>query len=159
MGIMASHPGGEEQWLQISLHNVPVKRRMFPKEANTPLRDALDTTLSLALSLHRTSPLAFSASALYVLFPRLLLRPLPEGCQGRFASAELTRRCEMLASGNVAGLLNESHEALTARALKSVESSSSQPLSFSKTTRRSALAGAGEVGRTCKIAFTYGIEV
>ena len=46
---------------------------MFPKQAITHLRDALDITLSLALSLHRTSPLAFSASALYVLFPRLIL--------------------------------------------------------------------------------------
>ncbi len=64
----------------------------------------------------------------------------------------------MLASGNVAGLLNKSHEAQTARALKSVESSSSQPLSFSKTARAAALASAGEVGRACKIAFTYGIE-
>jgi hypothetical protein len=64
----------------------------------------------------------------------------------------------MLANGNVAGLLNESHEAQTARALKFVESASSQPLSFSKTARAAALAGAGEVGRACKIPFTYDIE-
>ena len=119
---------------------------------------ALDATRSLAISLHVTSALAFGASALYVLFPRLLLRPLPEGCQGRFASTELTRRCTILAIGNVAGLLHESDEAQTARALKFIESDSSQPLSFSKTARAAALAGAGEVGRACEIAFTYGIE-
>ncbi len=64
----------------------------------------------------------------------------------------------MLASGNIAGLLTETHEAQAARALRSVESSSSQPLSFSKTARAAALADAGEVGSACKIAFTYGIE-
>jgi hypothetical protein len=61
---------------------VSVKRRAFPKEANLLLREAMDATLSLALSLHKSTPLAFSASALYVTFPRLFLRPLPNGCQG-----------------------------------------------------------------------------
>ena len=49
-------------------------------------------TLSFALFLHKTSPLSFSALALFVLFPRLVLRPLPEGCQGRLAVAALLER-------------------------------------------------------------------
>ena len=69
---------GEEQWLthEISSLNVPVKHRSFPKEASEALMEALDITLSFALSLHKTSPLSFSASALFVLFLRLILRPL-----------------------------------------------------------------------------------
>ena len=96
---------------EIALFNVPVKRRKFPKEASRLLREALDETLSLALSLHHSSPLAFSAYSLFVLFPRLLLRPLPDGCQGSFAAAALSRRCRLLKEGEVGTLLNEAHEA------------------------------------------------
>ncbi len=73
---------GEEKWLldEIANFNFPVKRRCFPKEASKALRETLDETLSLALSLYRSSPLAFNAFSIFVLFPRLLLRPLPEGC-------------------------------------------------------------------------------
>ncbi len=77
---------------KISLYNVPVKRRCFPKEAARLLWEALDDTLSLALSLHHSSPLAFSEYSLFVLFPRLLLRPLPDDCRGSFAAATLLRR-------------------------------------------------------------------
>ncbi len=79
---MANAPDGEDCWLlnEISSFNLPVKIRSFPKEASEALREALDTTLSFALSLHKSSPVAFSAAALFVLFPRLILRPLPEGC-------------------------------------------------------------------------------
>ncbi len=80
--LMLNSAGGEEKWLmdEIALFNVPVKRRKFPKEASRLLREALDETLSLALSLHHSSPMAFIAYSLFVLFPRLLLRPLPDGC-------------------------------------------------------------------------------
>ncbi len=80
--LMFNSVGGEEKWLmdEITLFNGPVKRRKFPKEASRLLREALDETLSLALSLHHSSPLAFNAYSLFVLFPRLLLRPLPDGC-------------------------------------------------------------------------------
>ena len=82
--LMLYSEGGEKKWLldEISLFNVPVRRRCFPKEASRLLREALDATLSVALSLHSSSPLAFGAFSLGVLFPRLLLRPLPDGCQG-----------------------------------------------------------------------------
>ncbi len=80
--LMLHSPEGEENWLlkEISIFNVPVKRRCFPKEASRVLREALDKTLSMAMSLHKSSPLAFSVLAPFVLFPRLLLRPLPDGC-------------------------------------------------------------------------------
>ena len=79
---MLDSEGGEKKWLldEISLFNVPVRRRSFPKEASRLLREAVDETLSLTLSLHSSSPLAFNAFSLFVLFPRLLLRPLPDGC-------------------------------------------------------------------------------
>ncbi len=61
--FMISSTGGEEKWLlnEISLFNVPFKRRAFPKEASSLLRDTLDVILSLALSLKRNSSMAFSA--------------------------------------------------------------------------------------------------
>ena len=77
---------------EIALFNVPVKRRKFPKEVSRLLREALDEILSLALSLHLSSPLAFSAYSLFIFFPRLLFRPLPDGCEGSFAAAALSRR-------------------------------------------------------------------
>ena len=81
---MACAPGGEDRWLihEISSFNVPVARRSFPKAAFEALREALDITLSFALSLHKTSPLSFNTSALFVLFPRLILKPLHDGCLG-----------------------------------------------------------------------------
>jgi hypothetical protein len=89
LAMMLESDGGEQQWLlkEIAGHNVPVKRRCFPKEVTRLLRETLDDTLSLALSLHSSSLMAFSAFALFVLFPRLLLRPLLDGCQGSFAVA------------------------------------------------------------------------
>jgi hypothetical protein len=83
---MERAPGGwEDRWLihEISSFNVPVKRRSFPKEASEALREALDMILSFALSLHKASPLSFSPSALFVLFPKHILRPLHDKCQGR----------------------------------------------------------------------------
>ena len=96
---------------EISSFNVPVKRRCFPKEASRALREALGVTLSLALSLHKSSPLAFYAFALFVLFPRLILRPLTDGCQGSFAAAALSRRCNLLKEGKISIMLSEAHEA------------------------------------------------
>ena len=108
--LMLHSPEGEVSWLQkeISNFNVPIKRRCFPKEASRALiREALDETLSLALSLHKSSPLAFIAFALFVLFPRLLLRPHPDVSQGSFASAALSRRCNILREGKIEILLSE----------------------------------------------------
>jgi hypothetical protein len=117
---MLDSPEAKEKWLQneVSLYNVPVKRRSFPKEASRSLRESLDATLSLAMSLHKSSPLAFNAFALFVLFMRLLLRPLPDGCQGSIADASLSRRCSMLREVKITTLLSEAHEAQAGRVAK-----------------------------------------
>jgi hypothetical protein len=157
---MLRSPEGDDKWLlsEISGFNVPVKRRAFPKEASADPRDVLDNILSLAVSLHKNSPLALSAYFLFVLFPRILLRPLPNGCQGRFADAVFRRRCELYKSSEVLRLLSESHEAQTDRATSALNTASSDSVTFSKTAIVAILAGVGEVGRACKVAFTYGIE-
>ena len=110
---MARASGGEDRWLihEISSFIVPVKRRSFPKEASEALREALGITLPFALSLHKTLLLSFSASALSVLFPRLILRPLQDGCQGCLAAAALPERCRELLARDVASLINDVHEA------------------------------------------------
>ena len=137
--LMLHSPEGEEKWLlnEISGYNVPVKRRCFPKEASRALREALDDTLSLAVSLHNSSPLAMSALALFVLFPRLLLRSLPDGCQGTFAAANLSRRCSLLKEGKIATMLSEAHEAQVGKVAKQIKTTSipTSTTTFSKTTR------------------------
>ena len=115
---MLYSPEGEENWLlnEISMYNVPVKRRYFPKTASRALREALDEVISLAL--HKSSPLAFSAFAVFVLLPRLLLRLLPDGCQGSFVAAVLSKRRYMLREGKLATMLSEAHEAHAGRVAK-----------------------------------------
>jgi hypothetical protein len=139
---------------------VHVKRHCFPKEASRALKEALDEILSLAMSLHKLSPLAFSAFALFVLFPRLLIRPLPDGCQGSFVAATLTRRCSLLREGKIVVLLSEAHEAHTRRVAKLMKAASVSvsTTTFFETARAAILAGAGAVGRACKLAFSYGLE-
>ncbi len=104
--------------------------------------------------------MTFSAFNLFVLFPRLLLRPLPEGCQGGFAAAALNMRCRLLREGDIATLLREAHEAQTGRGTKLTKASSipSSFTPFSKTPRTAILAGAEAVGRACNLAFSYGLE-
>ena len=119
----------------------------------------MDETLSLALSLHGSSPLAFNAFSLFVLLPRLLLRPLPDGCQGSFAAAALSRRCNLLREGGIGALLNEAHEAHMGRVAKPTKAhSKSTSSTSSKMARAAILAGAGAMGRACKVAFSYGLE-
>ena len=137
---------------------MPAKRRSFPKEASEALREALDVTLSFALFLHKASPLSFIASALFVLFPRLILRPLQDGCQGRQAASALLDRCRRLLASDVASLIFDAHEAHTERVRGRAAVASALPHSFSKTARAAALAGARELDRACKVAFTYGVE-
>jgi len=158
--LMIASTGGEENWLltEISTFNVPVKRRAFPKEASSLLRDTLDVILTLALSLRKNSSMAFSAFSLFILFPRLLLRPLPAGCQGRYAEAAFRKRCTLFMEGGVAALITESHDAQTERVSAAINSVSSDTVVFSKTARAALLARSGEVGRACKVAFTYGLE-
>ena len=69
-------------------------------------------------------------------------------------------RCRLLREGDIATLLLEAHEAQTGRVMKSTKASSisSSSTSFSKTARAPIMAGAGAVGRACKLAFSYGLE-
>ena len=140
---------------------MPVKRRCFPKEASRALREALDETFSLALTLRKSSPIAFSAFALFVFFPRLLPRPLPDGCQGSFAAAALSRRCSLLREGKILVMLTEAHEVHAGQVAKltKVASTSASTTTFSKTARAAILASAGAVGRACKLAFSYCLEM
>jgi len=99
------------------------------------------------MSLHKSSPMSFSAFALFVLFPMLLLRPLPDVCQGSFAAAALTRRCNLLKEGKIATLISEAHEAHVGRVVKKTKAVSipTSTTSFSKTTRAAILGGARAV--------------
>ena len=54
-------------------------RRCIYKDASRNLRETSDETLSLALSLRKSSLLAFHAFNIFVFFPRLLLPPSPPG--------------------------------------------------------------------------------
>jgi hypothetical protein len=159
---MLHSPESGQNWLlnEIYGYNIPVKHRCFPKEASKTLREALDETLSLALSLHKSSPLAMSAFALFVLFPRLLLRPLPDGCHGSFAAATLSRRCGLLKEGNIAILLSKAHEAHVGRVAKQTKAASipASTTIFFKIARAAILTIAGAMGRVCKQAFSYGLE-
>ena len=53
---------------------------------------------------------------------------------------------------------NKSYEARTDRVTARVLATSKNIVSFSKTARAAILAGAGEMGRACKVAFTFGLE-
>ncbi len=66
----------------------------------------------------------------------------------------------MLREGNLSVLISEAHEAQTVRVAKSLKASSTSASSstFSKTARAAILAGAGAVGRACKLSFSYGLE-
>jgi len=80
------------------------------------------------------------------------------GCQGRFADASLKRRCHLYETGDIGRMLTDSHEAHTDRVNARVLVASEDTVSFSKNARAAILAGAGEVGRACKVAFTFGLE-
>ncbi len=67
---MLNSIAGEDGWLleEIALVNVPIKRCCFRKEASIGLREALNNILSLAMYRHKSSPLAFNAFAMFVLY-------------------------------------------------------------------------------------------
>ena len=156
---MTNSADGEDNLLlnEISRSNVPVKRRCFPKESSHILRQAMDDALSLVLSMYKASPLAFDAHAIFVVLPRLVLRPPPSGCQGGLAAASLSRRCSLLREGDIDTLLKKAHEAQSARVAKALVEASAPKASFSKTMRAVILARAGAVGRASKLALSYGM--
>ena len=118
----------------------------------------LDSILALALLLHKNFPLAFCAYSLFVLFPCMMLRPLPNGCQGKFANAALKRRCHLYETGDIDRLLTNSYEAQKDRVTTRVLAALEDTVSFLKTARAAILAGAGEMRRARKVAFTFGLE-
>ncbi len=68
--------------------------------------------MSLALSLHMSSPLVYNAYAMLVMFPRLILRPLLNGCHGIachgiFAAVTLRRQCNLWKEGKIDVLVKE----------------------------------------------------
>jgi len=149
---MTNSVGGEGNRLlnEISCSDVPVKRRSFPKESSSILRQVMDAVLSLALSLNETSPLIFNAHAIFVMFRRLILRPLPSGCHGRLAADALARRCSLLREGDVGTLLREARDAQSTRIAKALAETSAPKQAFSKIARAAILSRAGAVGRACK---------
>ncbi len=66
----------------------------------------------------------------------------------------------MLREGKLSTLLTEAHEAQAERVAKVINAASTSASSstFSKTARAAILAGAGAVGRACKLTFSYGLE-
>jgi hypothetical protein len=55
-------------------------------------------------------------------------------------------------------MINDAHEAHIERVRGQSTAASAQPHDISKIARAAALAGVGELGRACKVAFTYGVE-
>ncbi len=140
----------------MSSFNIRVKRPFLPKETSNLLMHTLDNVMFLALSHHKSSPLAFNAHALlFVLFPRLILRPLPNGCQGGVAAAALSRRCSILFDGNVESLPREAQDAQTERVAKALGKTSAPKSSFLNIAIAAILARA--VARL-KLAFLFGME-
>jgi hypothetical protein len=158
--IMDGSQKNEQFWLlyEIFLHHIPAKCRCFPKEAARPMREALVVVLSLTVSLTKTSPLALTAWASFVLFPKVFLRPLPNGCQGSFATTAFNKRCKLLMEGNIDFLLAEAHEAQTERIANSTRALSEPDVVLPQTAKAASLARLGEVGRACKVPFSYGME-
>jgi hypothetical protein len=66
----------------------------------------------------------------------------------------------MLKEGMIAVLVSEAHEAQTGRVAKVTKAASfsASTTTFSKKARATILAGAGAVGRACKLAFSYGLK-
>ena len=94
--------------------------------------------------MHKSSHVASIALSIFVLFPRLLLRPLPDGCQGGLAAAALNTRCRLLIEGDIATFILEAHEAQTERVAKLTKASSvpSSSTSHSKIAKATIMIGA-----------------
>ena len=91
---MEASPFDPDDWLlhELTHHNVKINRTTFPREGREAVFNALDTILDLATTIPQDDPLSFAAYSAYVLFPRLVLRSLPPGCNGKHASIAFERR-------------------------------------------------------------------
>ncbi len=98
---MEASPFGDDDWLlhELTNFNVKINRTAFPREGREDVFTSLDAILELAISLPQDNPQAFLAYSAYVIFPRLVLRSLPLGCNGKHASQAFERRRKMSMEG------------------------------------------------------------
>ncbi len=146
-----------EDWLnnEISIFNVKIIRRTFPRENGELIRNTFDNILGLATSLPPNNPLTYPAYAADVMFPRLILRSLPPGCKGKHVAAAFERRCNMSSNGEIAELIHEAHDSQVTRVAYRVHALTMPSSSFSLVARAASLAGCGATRKTCRLAISY----
>ncbi len=54
--------------------------------------------------------MAFASYSAFVLFPRLILRSLPPGFNGKHAAIAFAKRCKLLMDGQAADLIREARD-------------------------------------------------
>jgi hypothetical protein len=116
--LIEASPFIPKDWLinELTMFNVKVNKKTFPREIGDLVHIALDTILGIATALPQEDPLALPTYAGYVMFSRLILRSLPPGCKGKHAADAFARRCKMFLDGQVAKLICEAHESQVTRA-------------------------------------------
>jgi len=80
---------------ELTQFNVKINRTSFLTENRENIFTALDDILKLAVSIPQEDPLAFFAYTAFILFPRLILKSPPPGCQGKHASLAFKSKCDM----------------------------------------------------------------
>jgi hypothetical protein len=88
MDLIEESPFDASDWLlhELTQFNVKVNRRSFPSESREAIFNALDDVFKLAITLPQDNPLSTAAYIAFILFPRMILRSLPPGCQGAHAA-------------------------------------------------------------------------
>ena len=160
INLIEASPYDASGWLlnELTMFNVKVNRTTFPNESREFIFNTLDDILKLATTIPQDDPLAFASYIAFILFPRLILRSLPPGCQGKYAAQAFRTRCEMFNDGRVADLIKEAHDSQVTRVTRRIHDSTQPSTSFPKTARAASLAGGGAVGKACQLAFSYGTE-
>ena len=120
--IIHASPFNASDWPphELTQYNVKINKTTFPKEIRELIFAALDSVPKLAVTTPQDDPLAFSADAAFILFPRLILRSLPPGCQGKYASLAFAERCEKLIDARITELIEEAHESQVKRVARRV---------------------------------------
>ena len=158
--LVEASPFDASDWLmhELTQFNVKINRTSFPIESSEIIFTALDDVFKLAVSIPQEYPLAFSAYTAFILFPRLILRSLPPGCQGKHASPTFKTRCDMLMEGKVSEMIRDAHDSQVKRVVHRIHAVTQPSPKFPLTTRAAALARCGAVGKACKLAFSYCTE-
>jgi hypothetical protein len=84
--------------------------------------------------------LALSAYTAFILFPRMILRSLPPGCQGKHASLAFKTRCDMFVEGRVSELIQDAHDSQVKRVARRIHAVTKPSAKFPLTARAVALA-------------------